>query len=107
VDTLTKLAFVVLGLLTAGTVWWYVADELRQRRRARAEVWARQQMSPVAAQDKPPTPQRADDPTVPLDLWPTEELEDPPELVRPYLWMQEQTEVFPRVQGRYPKPPDS
>jgi hypothetical protein len=101
VDTPTKFAFVVLSLLTIGAIWWYVADELRQRRRARAEAWAREQMSP----DEPPVPQQIEELTVPLDLSSTEELEDGPDLVRPFMQMEGYTDVFPRIGDHTPRPP--
>lgn len=94
-DTWTKAACVALVVIAAAAVWWYLRDQLRHRRRARAENWAQQQMSP----DEPPARQQTDDPTVPLDLCPAAEPEDEdvPALVRPYMWMCEQTVVLPAV----------
>ncbi|TWP45943.1 hypothetical protein FKR81_37610 [Lentzea tibetensis] len=91
-DTLTKLAFAVLVVIALGVGWWLLGDWRKQRRRARATAWARQQVSP----EKPPPLPQADDPTEPLDLWPTEESEMP-NLVRPYWWITEPTEVLPRI----------
>ncbi|TWP45818.1 hypothetical protein FKR81_38255 [Lentzea tibetensis] len=103
-DLATRGAFVVLGLLVAGVLWWYVADECRQRRRARAEVWARQQVSPDEPPDEAQPSQRhwAYD-TVPLDLPATEQLGEPSELVRPFIRAQGYTDVFPP--GERPPPP--
>lgn len=97
-DPLTQAAFVVLGLLVPAAVWWYVRDELRQRRRARAEVWAHQQMSAVET--------LAATATTPLDPMPAEE-DDPPDLVRAYMWGHGDTEEIPKVKDLGPEPPDS
>lgn len=100
-DSLTKAAFVTVGLIVLGAVWWYVSDELRQRRRERADLWARQQMSADEAPKASPN-----DDTAPLEPWPIDE-DDPPELLRPYIWGHGDTEVIPRVQDLGPEPPDS
>jgi hypothetical protein len=87
---LTQLAFVVLGLIAAGVAWWVLADVRKERRRARAETWAQEQVSPDA---DPSAGQREDDyPTVVLFPW---QLEEPPELVRPYMRGRGKTDMVP------------
>jgi hypothetical protein len=79
-DGPTQIAVVVLGLIVTGVAWWVLADVRKERRRARAETWALEQVSPDA--DAPAGWTEDDYPTVVLFPW---QLEEPPELVRPYM----------------------
>lgn len=89
-DGTTQIAVVVLGLIGAGVLWWVLADVLKERRRVRAEVWALKQVSPDA---KAPTyPAEDDHPTLVLAAW---QLEEPPELVRPYMRARGNTKSVP------------
>lgn len=88
-DGLTRLAFVVLGLIVAGVAWWVLADVRKEQRRAKAETWALEQVSPHA---DPSTDLTEDDcPTVVLFPW---QLEEPPELVRPYMRVRGKTDTL-------------
>lgn len=93
-DTPTLIAATVICLLIAAVAWWLVADLRKERRRERAALWAQSQISPERT-DKHHQAEVTDE-IVPLDLWPTEELA-PPDLVRPYMWMADQTDVLPIV----------
>lgn len=100
-DLATKLSVVALGLILAGVIWWVVSSGSREHRRAKAERWARRQ---VTSTDTVPLPSggkhggRHDAAGNPLRLKrPEDGYDDAAVLVRPYVQDEFPTAVLPIV----------